>query len=286
MADAAVQASGRRASTTAHLRRRASSRRALRPRRAAARRAATAGERVGHRRSGRSCQSQLEADLVDERVEQRRIGGRGRRPSTVTFAGTTFDAFGSTSIAPDGRHRPLARAVAHVQDEPRGVEERIGARVHRRRAGVVRAALEHLEARAPGRRSRSRHRAARRAARAPAPARCAPRGTRPAARSGACSPSARSPRHGTPRRRAAHRAAAPAASIAATTPSAPSKRPAVGTLSRCEPDQTRAAPRRPKRLPASSRADLETGLAQPARRRARGPRPLRASSRRDAAPIA
>ncbi len=62
-----------------------------------------------------------------------------------------------------------------------------------------------------------------------------------------------SPRRGTRRRRAARSGSRSAASIAATTPSAPSNRPAVGTLSRCEPAQTRASPRVPKRLPAPSR---------------------------------
>ena len=44
------------------------------------------------------------------------------------------------------RRCPERAHVAHVEDEPRRLDERVGARVHRRRPGVVGASLEHLEA--------------------------------------------------------------------------------------------------------------------------------------------
>ena len=52
-------------------------------------------------------------------------------------------AFGSTSIAPTVATRAVARAVADVEDEARRFDQRVRSRIHRRRPGVVGAALEH-----------------------------------------------------------------------------------------------------------------------------------------------
>ena len=66
------------------------------------------------------------------------------------------------------------------------------------------------------------------------------------------------------RRRAAPRSRS-AASIAATTPSAPSKRPAVGTLSRCDPLHTRARPAATVEVARGVDRRLEASAAQPPR---------------------
>src|SRR3954447_2832125 len=171
---------------------------------------------------------------------------------TVTFSGTTFVAFGSTSMAP---------TVATVPS-----------RAHSRTCRTNAAASTSASARASigvvpawsARPSKTRKPRA-----WPAIAVTTPSGSPSEASTGPCSmcnsryasgvdsirllpigpvSSARNATtaSGRPRSR-------DAASIAATTPRAPSKRPAVGTLSRCDPAQTRASPRLPKRLPAPSR---------------------------------
>ena len=69
---------------------------------------------------------------------------------TVTRSGTTFIAFGSTSIAPTVATVPFTAHSRTCSTKLRRVDERVGARVHRRRAGMVGAALEDtLAARLP-----------------------------------------------------------------------------------------------------------------------------------------
>ena len=195
------------------------------------------------------------------RSRSRRRAGRARSGSparasteTVTRAGTTLTAPGSTCDAADRGDRARPRRARDVEDELGGRDERVVARVHRRRAGVVGAALEDDLAAGDAGDRRSRSRSARPRARAPGPARRAARGRPRAAgrrRRTRCSRRSRAPRRGRRRPRAGRRAARPARSPA-TTPSAPSKRPPFGTESRCEPTQTRASPRRPTVLPAAS----------------------------------
>src|SRR4051794_28842355 len=102
------------------------------------------GEGIRHRHGVRA-PVEVEADLADQRIEQPRIGrtrvDRHRRLRRNDIRRVRLDLDRS-----DGRHRPLARAPTHVEDEPCRLDEGIGPRVHRRRPGMVGAPLEHLEA--------------------------------------------------------------------------------------------------------------------------------------------
>ena len=68
--------------------------------RRARRRGAQGLERGAAHRDGVEAPGRLEADLGDQRVELRRARRERASTETVTRAGTTLAAFGSTSIAP------------------------------------------------------------------------------------------------------------------------------------------------------------------------------------------
>ena len=204
----------------------------------------------------------------------RRRSRRARRPRRSTRAGTTFAAPGSTSSRPTVATVPGPAASRDAQDERGRLDERVVARVHRRRARrgrrgprrrPRRCACPTIAVTIPsGASGALEHRALLDVQLEEGVAAAGrPRRTRGCRRS-------RAPRRGRRRPRAARRSGV-AASSAATTPSAPSNRPPFGTESRCEPLQTAPArragrtcspPRRPRPRARPPRASAATSAVR------------------------
>ena len=181
----------------------------------------------------------------------------------------------------DGAVDPVGD-LAHVEDVLGGGDERIGSARHRDGAGVPGHALER--ARAAHHADDPRDDAERRAARwrGRGLARCAARGSRPAAAwllTKAVLPV--QPRSSSRKATTAPVPARSTASIPATTPRAPSNLPPLGTESRCEPVQTRGSSLRPIEVPVRRRRRRRARPRASSWPRARGRGPPPSTRRHD-----